>query len=78
MNYPPYLLISWGGGVFIAVQSCIKSEEYINYQMKDLELICVRIPSLNGDIPPLALKKHDHPFSKFQSENLFTPEILHY
>lgn len=47
-----------GGGVFVAVQSYIKTEEYINDQMKDLETIYVKIPSLSGDIYVYLLSLH--------------------
>lgn len=39
-----------GGGVFIAVRSNIRAEEYVNDQMRDLEAICVKISSSSGNI----------------------------
>lgn len=39
-----------GGGVLIAVHSDIKSNEYSNVKMNDLETVCVVVPTLNGNI----------------------------
>lgn len=39
-----------GGGVLIAVQPHIISNEYVNIKMKDLESVCVVVPTLNGNI----------------------------